>query len=215
MAELYDAPKTESKINEGERVAPLIGIYTEDLALLRKIALALEGEAEVVRAERGDGRVYRMLFVDSRRAPSSFEGAGFLSGAVVAVKRREECSPGEVDLPYPFAFSELRELVRAEPVASARLSLDPESRSAVRDGERIRLTESEYKLLDALISGGGDFVSREELVRGVFGESADGGILNVYVHYLREKLEGRGEKIILSSRRGGYRIDEKYLGVTG
>ena len=43
------------------------------------------------------------------------------------------------------------------------------------------------------------------------GDDADGGILNVYVHYLREKLEKRGEKIIISSRKSGYKIDEKYL----
>ena len=32
----------------------------------------------------------------------------------------------------------------------------------------------------------------------------------MYVHYLREKLE-RGEKIIISSRNHGYKIDAKYL----
>ena len=35
--------------------------------------------------------------------------------------------------------------------------------------------------------------------------------MNVYIHYLREKLEADGEKIILSSRSHGYKIDEKYL----
>jgi DNA-binding response OmpR family regulator len=35
-------------------------------------------------------------------------------------------------------------------------------------------------------------------------------VLNVYVHYLREKLED-GKKIIISSRKLGYKIDERYL----
>ena len=65
----------------------------------------------------------------------------------------------------------------------------------------------------AIRAGGGEFVSRDELSRAVWGEGADGGILNVYIHYLREKLESKGEKVIISSRRGGYKIDGKYLGV--
>jgi DNA-binding response OmpR family regulator len=62
-----------------------------------------------------------------------------------------------------------------------------------------------------LIEASGDFISREELIRRVWGEGADGGVLNVYVHYLREKLEKQGEKIIISSRKNGYKIDGKYL----
>jgi len=52
--------------------------------------------------------------------------------------------------------------------------------------------------------------SREELLSRVWGNDTDPGVLNVYVHYLREKLERGGEKIILSSRKCGYRISEKY-----
>jgi DNA-binding response OmpR family regulator len=37
------------------------------------------------------------------------------------------------------------------------------------------------------------------------------GLINVYVHYLREKLEVGGEKIINSSRKNGYAIDEKFI----
>ena len=96
-----------------------------------------------------------------------------------------------------------------------RLIFDPDGRHVLLDGERIRLTESEHKLLSLIAEGDGELVSRDELTRGTFGEEAEGGILNVYIHYLREKLEASGEKIILSSRRGGYRIDKKYLGGEG
>ena len=48
-------------------------------------------------------------------------------------------------------------------------------------------------------------------MKTVWGDGADGGVLNVYIHYLREKLEAGGEKIILSSRKQGYKIVEKYL----
>ena len=42
--------------------------------------------------------------------------------------------------------------------------------------------------------------------------AADEKTVNVYIHYLREKLESGGEKIIISSRNMGYKIDSKYLG---
>ena len=82
-------------------------------------------------------------------------------------------------------------------------------RSAIR--QHIMLAAKKYKLLRVL-SDAGDYVSRENLIMSVWGADVDGGVLNVYVHYLREKLERGGEKIILSSRKEGYRINEKYLG---
>ena len=57
----------------------------------------------------------------------------------------------------------------------------------------------------------GEYVSREELRLGVWDEDTDSGVVNVYIHYLRQKLE-RGEKIINTSRSLGYKIDEKYIG---
>lgn len=119
-------------------------------------------------------------------------------------------------LSYPFAFDEFRaafaKVMSGKTATERRLLIESDGRHIILDGERIRLTESEHKLLSLIAEGKGELVSREELTTGAFGEGADGGILNVYIHYLREKLEGTGEKIILSSRRGGYRIDKKYLG---
>ena len=79
-------------------------------------------------------------------------------------------------------------------------------------GEVIKLTEVEHALFLALMKRGGEFASREDILREVWGSEADEGIINVYVHYLREKLEKSGEKIIVSSRKLGYKIDGKYLG---
>ena len=60
------------------------------------------------------------------------------------------------------------------------------------------------------IEAQGGFVSREEILREIWDNCADAGVINVYVHYLREKIE-HGEKIIISSRNNGYKIDEKYF----
>ena len=78
-------------------------------------------------------------------------------------------------------------------------------------GREIRLTELEFSLLKRLVIANGEFVSREEILHDVWDNEADGGIINVYVHYLREKLEVDGEKVITSSRKLGYKIEEKFL----
>ena len=56
-----------------------------------------------------------------------------------------------------------------------------------------------------------DKLSREEILNAVWNNEADSGVINVYIHYLREKLELDGEKIILSSRKLGYAIDERFI----
>ena len=96
-------------------------------------------------------------------------------------------------------------------VDKKRLEVTPALRLVSLDGEKIALTELELKLLTAIMSGNGSFVSRERLLEVVWENKKDVGIVNVYVHYLREKLEKNGEKIILSSRGEGYKISERYV----
>ena len=57
----------------------------------------------------------------------------------------------------------------------------------------------------------GEYVSREELLSRIWQNKTDKGILNVYIHYLREKLEKGGERIIISSRNLGYKINEVFI----
>ncbi len=111
------------------------------------------------------------------------------------------------DLLLPCAFGSLYTLIAKED--GALISLN--GRICRIRGEAIKLTELEAALLSCLISADGDFVSREEILLGVWNNDADPCIVNVYVHYLREKIE-KGEKIILSSRKQGYCIDKRYLG---
>ena len=213
----------------GHKTAPATGdgaeVMSLDAALGHKTAPATGDGAEVLSAPFK----YDILILD-RRAGFEVAGDGTSGGAgqntytdgtsggagqgtVIELVERARWREGGAALPYPFAFRELRAVINEAPRGgAARLSLDADARQAILDGERIRLTESECRLLAELLSGGGEFVSREELALRVFGKSAEGGILNVYVHYLREKLEVGGEKIILSSRRGGYKINGKYLG---
>jgi len=116
---------------------------------------------------------------------------------------------GDDILPLPLPLGALVAAISSNERNIPRLTLNNSARCAVLDGGRIKLTELEYTLLSSLIDGKGEFISREHL-KAVLGDKGE-GLINVYVHYLREKLEAGGEKIILSSRKNGYAIDRKFL----
>ena len=88
--------------------------------------------------------------------------------------------------------------------------LFPEGEEAVLlDGEYIPLTRLEYALLARLARENGEAVSRQTLFAEVFGGEGDAGIVNVYIHYLRKKLERGGMRRILALRGKGYAFCEE------
>lgn len=112
------------------------------------------------------------------------------------------------ELPLPFTYGQLLSVIEERKDGSPALMIG--EGCAYLRGERIALTEVEFALFEELYRKGGEFVSKEQLLGKVWGEGTDGGVVNVYVHYLRQKLE-RGERIILNSRMNGYKIDERFL----
>ena len=88
-----------------------------------------------------------------------------------------------------------------------RITVNRATRTVTLDGERIRLTEVEFALLIKLYESIGRYVSRSELIRSVWGSDGNDSLINVYVHYLREKLERGSERFIFSSRREGYKLE--------
>lgn len=87
------------------------------------------------------------------------------------------------------------------------LSLIP-SRHEVRRGQRLlALTAREYALLQLLMEHSGQVLSRDQILRQVWHDqrSAASNVIEVYVRYLRQKLEEHGEKRLIHTVRGqGY-----------
>ena len=88
--------------------------------------------------------------------------------------------------------------------------LDRAQREVTMDGEPVRLTFSEFELLDALMADPGRLLNRQELLRAIWGDSAyrDPRAIDVHIRHLREKLEPEPEKprYILTVRGAGYRL---------
>jgi DNA-binding response OmpR family regulator len=92
-------------------------------------------------------------------------------------------------------------------LAVGDLRVDPERRSATRAGEALELTRREFDLLEALARHAGLVLTRTQLLEQVWGYDweADGNVVDVFVGYLRRKLEaGDRERIIHTVRGVGF-----------
>ena len=120
-------------------------------------------------------------------------------------------------LTKPFSFDELLARVRAllrrgqgqrAPVLRlADLTLDPSTREVRRGERRIILTAREYSLLEYFLRSTGRVLTRPMLAEHVWGLDFDpeSNIVDVYVGYLRRKIDGPGERRLLHTIRGaGY-----------
>jgi len=122
----------------------------------------------------------------------------------------------------PFAFEILLARVRAllrrlEPEAREvlryqDLSLDTASRFARRGEREIELTTTEYELLQLFMRNPERVLTRDVIVDKVWGYDFEGNynILEVYVRYLRLKLEEKGQKRLIQTVRGaGYVLRDR------
>ena len=89
------------------------------------------------------------------------------------------------------------------------LRLDPAARSVARDGHAIDLTAKEYALLEFFMRHPGEVVTRTQLIEHVwdFAYEGDSNVVDVYVRYLRNKVDRPfGRDSIETVRGAGYRL---------
>lgn len=120
-------------------------------------------------------------------------------------------------LTKPFAFEELLARVRAllrrgtdlraAPLRLDDLVVEPLTRAVTRGPRRIELTAREYALLEYFLRNVGRVLTRPMIAQHVWGIDFDSesNIIDVYVGYLRRKINGEGERRLLHTIRGaGY-----------
>ncbi|MBE9159803.1 response regulator transcription factor [Nodosilinea sp. LEGE 06152] len=117
----------------------------------------------------------------------------------------------------PFSIEELLARVRAhlrriepqdaELLVFGDLTLDRRSREVRRGQRAIELTAKEFDLLDYLMTNPRQVLTRDRILEQVWGYDfmGDSNIIEVYVRYLRLKLEAEGESRLIQTMRGvGY-----------
>ena len=122
----------------------------------------------------------------------------------------------------PFAFEELLARIRVRlrrrdpsnrtELRFSDLRLDTAAREATRGERRITLTTTEYELLKLFLQHPRQVLTRDVIYERVWGYDFGGEskVIEVYVRYLREKLEAGGEHRLIHTVRGaGYVLREE------
>jgi len=119
----------------------------------------------------------------------------------------------------PFSFQELAARANAilrrkvdpelEILRVEDLELNPRDRKVTRGDREIKLSPKEFELLNLLMHRAGSTVSRQELLDKAWNlqPETDSNLVDVYVNYLRKKIDfANEEKLIFTVRGSGYRL---------
>ncbi|MFM9108370.1 MAG: response regulator transcription factor [Chloroflexota bacterium] len=183
--------------------AALTGSY--DAIVLDRMLPGMDGLA-VVRGLRQEGVATPVLMLTAR---------GDLP------ERVEGLDAGADDyLGKPFAFEEvlarLRALLRRTGPALqpdiagiGAVEVDFAARTVRKHGAEVELSPREFSLLETLARHRGQVLSRDQLLEQVWGYDSDpqGNVVDLYIHYLRKKLDDPGgESLIRTVRGAGYSV---------
>ena len=188
----------------GEVAMAIVDHAAIDVVLLDLMLPGIDG-LEVCRVLRCRGDL--PIIIVSARSDSSDVVAGLEAGADDYVTK-------------PLVAGELAARIRAllrrrRPAAEntvlriGPLEIHPEEETVSRDGERVHLTRTELGLLIELAAAGGRVVSREDLLRRVWGYDyfGDTRLLDVHIRRLRRKVEHDPDapECVLTVRGRGYK----------
>jgi two-component system, OmpR family, response regulator MprA len=194
---------------DGMEAIGTVGAHHPDLVVLDVMMPGVDGFG-VVRRLRQDGFTTPILLLTARDAVAD-RVTGLGTGA-------------DDYLVKPFALEELVARIeallrRAAPppgpdddrLRFADLVVDLDQVAVTRAGERIDLTRTEFDLLVAFVENPRRVLSRDLLQQRVWGHDAEvtNNAVEVYVGYLRRKLEGGGRPRLIQTVRGfGYALRE-------
>lgn len=97
-------------------------------------------------------------------------------------------------------------------ISYGQLSMDEQSREVNYYGESVQLTPREYELLYYLLQHPKQVLTREQILDAVWGYDyyGDTNVVDVYIRYVRQKLEAANATPIIQTVRGvGYVLKEK------
>jgi two-component system response regulator MprA len=189
---------------DGEEALHRLGRQRPDVVVLDVMMPRLDGLA-TCRALRAAGDDVPVLMLTARDEVSD-RVAGLDAGA-------------DDYLPKPFALEELLARLRAllrravrsaadeDQLRLADLTLDPGTRDVRRGDRPIRLTRTEFSLLELLLRHPRQVLTRDRILEEVWGYDfpTTANSLEVYVGYLRRKTEAEGEPRLIHTVRGvGY-----------
>lgn len=191
---------------DGEEAINILS-YTEFDAVILDIMMPKADGFAVLRALRSAGRPTPVMFLTAKDA--------------VADRVRGLDSGANDYLVKPFSFEELSARLRAMTRTSfgitsnvlrvADLSMDCTAHTVTRGATEIHLSAKEYAMLEYLMYNQGRVLSREMIEDHVWNFDYEGGtnVVDVYISYLRKKIDdGHDKKLIHTVRGRGFVLKE-------
>jgi hypothetical protein len=203
------------RTNSGSRVS---GRPTDDLSLPREERLPSTGESTGGDGERTSGSVVRELtmptpipgtiprfdLLDAGPQPVTAD-AGFLRELVARVQELLISTRGERHEAEPAWQAR-----HVGSVAPGELTLDLPAQAVLKRGRPVKVTQTEFRLLIALMRRRGAVASRQDLLRDVWGSEAEISprVVDTHVARLRRKVEDdpRRPRHIVTALTSGYRF---------
>lgn len=194
-------------VYDGDEAMDILS-YTDYDAIILDIMMPKADGFAVLRALRGAEKNTPVLFLTARDSVQD-RVAGLDSGA-------------NDYLVKPFSIEELLARIRAMTRAAfgvadsllsvGDLTMDSAAKIVKRDGKEIPLSSKEYALLEYLMHNRGIVLSREKIENHIWNFDYEGGtnVVDVYISYLRKKIdEGHDKKLIHTVRGRGYVLREE------
>lgn len=185
--------------------------YTDYDAVILDIMMPKADGFAVLSYIRKSGKTTPVLFLTAKDAVSD-RVKGLDSGA-------------NDYLVKPFSLEELSARIRAmtrtsfgtssSVITVADLELDTAGKTVKRGGREITLSAKEYSLLEYLMLNRGKILSRDKIEDHIWNFDYEGGtnVVDVYISYLRKKIDdGFDKKLIHTVRGRGYVIREEQRG---
>jgi two-component system copper resistance phosphate regulon response regulator CusR len=207
VAALREAGHEVDETGDGITALDLLGNHLHDAAVLDISMPGMDG-VSVIREARDHG-CRAVMLLSTARGEVRDKVSGLDAGA-------------DDYLVKPYSTEELLARLRAaerrvKPESSnllrvADLEIDLLARSARRGDTRIVLTNREFALLETLAHASPRPVSKAALVERVWDQYFDPGsnVVNVYVNYLRKKIDLPGFKPLIHTQRGvGFALNEQ------
>jgi DNA-binding response OmpR family regulator len=184
---------------DGEAGLVAVAAQLPSVVLVDVVMPGISG-VEAVRRMRLQGRTIPVCMLSARDEVDD-RVAGLAAGADDYVVKPFSVAELAARL---HALVRLHESSRQRPLVLGDLTIEPARREATRAGREMGLTTREFDLLLALAHRPGQVLSRSQLLEQVWGYTwdVDTNVVDVFIGYLRRKLEAGGEKRILQTVRG-------------
>lgn len=198
---------TVDACKDGEEALSYLEVYTYDLILLDIMLPKIDG-LSVLRTLRNRKIKTPVILLTAKN--------------MVEDRVRGLDSGADDYLIKPFAFDELLARIRVllrrnsnnttNSIQVGELTLHTQSRCVTRENKKIELTHKEYQLLEYMMHNPNIILTRSQLEQRICDQSYEGGsnLIDVYIRYLRKKIDDGFEvKMIKTIRGTGYKLEGK------